>query len=266
MSATPVPTVNGCAQNRCRIEIDVPQVELEKFLPELLLSAPGCPQEIAASYVRQAAIDMAESSSMLRRIVRVDLQAGVQSYLVEPPDCVRTIGITRVINSLGGNGQGFGFGVGGYRMVPDDTPIPFDGCLTMPLGCCGGAFPDGGGGFGIGTGYGYGPPVARFTQPNELLVSPIPQCDGDLGLRVELIVAPTRETCTLDRVYYDRYAPALVSGALMYLYRLPKQDWTDYNLGQKMETEFKKWTTKAAGDRLLGAARGPFRLVTPRIL
>lgn len=266
MSVAPVPTVNGCAQDRCRIEEAVPQVSLDEFLPELFLSAPGLPQEIAASYIRQAAIEIAENANALRRYVRVDLQAGVSNYMVEPPDCVRTIGISRVWGGMGGRGCGFGFGNDGYRVIPDETPVPFDGCLTMPLGCCGGAFPDGGGGFGIGTGYGIFPPTARFRQPNELIVQPIPQCDGDLGLRIELIVAPRRDACTVDRVLFDRYAPGLVSGALMYLYRIPKQDWTDYNLSQKMESEFNRWKSRAAGDKVLGAARGPFRLVTPRIL
>jgi hypothetical protein len=257
MSASQVPAFNGCAQDRCRIEIDVPQVELEAFLPELMLSAPGLPQEIAASYIRQAAIDMAESANLLRRTVRVIAQAGVQSYLLEPPDCVRTIGISRVVGM--GN-------QGGFRVVPDDIPIPTNGCMTLGLGCCG-AFPDGGGGYGIGgAACGWLSATAQFQQPNELILTPIPQCEGDLGIRVDLIVAPKRDACTLDTLLFERYAPALVAGALMYLYRLPKQDWTDYNLSQKMETEFKKWTTKASGDRLLGAMRGPFRLVTPRIV
>lgn len=246
--------MSACAQDRCRIETDVPQVELEAFLPELMLSAPGLPQEIAASYIRQAAIDMAESGNTLRRTVRIELQAGVQNYLLEPPDCVRTIGVSRISGRNGWCNSG-------YRMVPDDVPMPAIGCLQVPVAGCA-AF-----GFGPSANQAWGVGgIAKLQNPNELWVSPVPQCDADLGIEVELIVAPKRDACTVDRVMFDRYAPALVAGALMYLYRLPKQDWTDYNLAQKMETEFKKWTTKASGDRLLGAARGPFRLVTPRIV
>jgi len=239
----------AACRDRCRLEFDVPMVSLDEFLPEVVLSAPGVPVEIAKSYIRQAVIDMAEKTNMLQRRVRIDLQSGASNYLLEPPDCTRSIGISEICNIATQSR---------VRVLPHEPcALACSACGIPPLV---GAYPD------ANWSWWWNNSVAWFQQPNELRLTCAPTCDVELGLWIDLIVAPKRDACEVDRVLYDRYAPTVHAGALMYLYRIPKQDWTDPRMAEQKRQEFSIGTNSAAGDRLMGMARGPIRLVTPRIL
>ncbi|MCA8017733.1 hypothetical protein [Burkholderia metallica] len=55
-------------------------VPLDQFMPFVMAGAQGLPETMAQAYVRQACIDFATRSSILRRRVIVDLQARVTDY------------------------------------------------------------------------------------------------------------------------------------------------------------------------------------------
>lgn len=228
------------------------KVPLDDFLPELRLIANGVPAEIAGGYIRHAAIEFAERSLTLKREVFVDLQCGVQEYLLEPPDedVVRTVAIDWICDTQGRQ----------HFLRPNEPCL-----LNCPCLC-----PGAGelqplqqtGPFAMQTTW----LPMWFRQPNSLIVQSRVQWDGQTGLRVKLSVAPKREACELDRLLFQRYFMGIVQGAAAYLLMQPKQDWSNPQLGAKYERDFKIAQARAATDALIGESRGPFRAHAQRIV
>lgn len=226
-----------------RLAQQVKMVGLDRFLPELLLGASQCPSDIAASYIRQAAIDLCEQSNVLRRKIIVEAQAGVGDYLLEPPDCTRTNKIVEVCDHLGNTY---------LRDIKARCEAP---CAVTCVDAC-------------GNGEWF--PMQRmrvwFDQPNVLNVRPLPRFDVDLGYVIEISVIPDRDACELDEILYQRYAPTIVSGALAYLQLQANQPWTNPALARVNKDQFKVGSARALGDVLVGAAGASHRLVARRIV
>ncbi len=250
-----------------------PMVPLSAFLPQLLLSAPQVPDAVAESYIRDAAILLAEQASLLKRIVTVPIQAGCRDILLEPPDCTRTWAIDSICDFAGR----------WYRVLPDQPCMVECGSGLGPslsaLSCCvTGAQPvlppsASCGPLGApGVGWWWGTPfTCWFEQPNHLRINPLPQVDvDDIGMRVRLSVVPERDACELDELLYQRYAPVVVAGALQLLYAMPNVDgsapWSAPALVKMKEREFKVGCARALGDALVGVAKGVHRMTAQRIL
>ena len=232
---------------------DTPEmVPLDDFLPELRLIAAGVPSEIAASYIRTAAIEFAERSLVLKREVFVDLQCGVQEYLLEPSedDTMRTIAIDFVCDSRGRR----------HFVRPNEPCLLNCPCLCT-IGCDTGPLQQ------------TGPMPFEtlwlplwFKQPNSLFVRAPVRSDGRADLRVTLSVAPKRDACELDRVLLERYLMGIVAGAAGYLLLQPKQDWYAPQLGAKYQRDFKIAQAYAATNALINESRGPFRVHAQRVV
>lgn len=69
----------------------VDRVPLDRFMPFVMAGAQGLPETMAHAYVRQACIDFATRSSILRRRVTFDLQANVAEYPLWPADCEQIV-------------------------------------------------------------------------------------------------------------------------------------------------------------------------------
>jgi hypothetical protein len=229
------------------------KVALDEFLPELQLLVSGVPSEIAAAYVRTAAIEFAERSLVLKRDVHVDLQCGVQEYLLEPPDedTSRTIAIDFVCDDRGRR----------HVVRPNEPCNLICPCFCGP-GCNESGYPL----------HDVGPyplnaslPV-WFKQPNSLFVLEPVRADFETPLRVTMSIAPDRDACDVDRLLYQRYLMPIVMGAASYLMLMPKQDWYAPQLAQKMEKDFKIAQARAAIDAMIGVSRGPFRAHAQRIV
>lgn len=224
----------------------VEMVKLERFTPEIILATPDVPTDIAENYVRQAAIELAEDSHILRRKINIATQAGVTDYQLEPPDCTHTLKIVEVCDWMGRR----------YTVLPNVPCEP--PCGVSITDACGGCAP---GGF-----------IARstiwvaFTQPNELEVRPVPGVDIDLGYKVEISVAPDRDACELDEILYQRYAPTIHQGALWHIYMLPGKPWSSPQLARYHEGEFKKLKSRAQLDALVGASGANHRMTTRRFV
>lgn len=65
----------------------------DRWLPEVIVGIDDPDEEIAANYVRQAAIDFCEGGRVLQREIRIDLQPQVDLYPVFPYDGERIVGI-----------------------------------------------------------------------------------------------------------------------------------------------------------------------------
>ncbi|SAK62637.1 hypothetical protein AWB76_03284 [Caballeronia temeraria] len=65
----------------------VDRVSLDVFLPFVMAGARGLPESMALAYIRQACIEFAQRSNILRRRAFIDMQCGVTDYPVWPDDC-----------------------------------------------------------------------------------------------------------------------------------------------------------------------------------
>lgn len=75
--------VNFVCENDGR---DVEFVSLAEFLPRVTLIAKGVPDDVALEYLRQAAQTLARDSLLLKRELRLDVQALVRDYYLENGD------------------------------------------------------------------------------------------------------------------------------------------------------------------------------------
>lgn len=228
------------------------KVTLEEFLPELRLLANNVPSDIAAAYIRTAAIEFAERTAAVKRSVFVDLQCGVQQYLLEPPDedSSRTVSIDWICDTRGRR-----------HYLRPNQPCELT-CACVCPGAC-----------DVGPLQQTGPWPTQtvflpmwFEQPNTLVVRQNVRFDGQTGLRVNLNVAPKRDACDLDRVLFERYLMTLVNGAAGYLLLQQKQDWYNPQLAKECERKFKIGMAQGATDALIGESRGPFRAHAQRIV
>lgn len=222
-------------------------VPLSAFTPELILAVPELQDEIAESYIRQAAIDFALQTNALRRVVAIEAQAGVGDYMLDAGQHVVVNRIVRVCDWRGNS----------YYVSPGKAcrpPCWVSVAEICPSSCGGGAF-------------GHNPVLTvEFVDPNELHVRPVPEVDFDLGYEVEVSVIPTREACELDEAMFAKHAPVIVSGALKYLHLMPNRRWSNPGLAQAADQAFKLGCARALGDALVGVSGGSHRLTTRRVL
>lgn len=236
--------------NGAPFEIETtPKVKLDVFLPEIRMLTPGCPDEIIASYVRQAVIELSDKALALKREQWIQLQVGVREYLLAPDDCVRVVAIDWVCDET----------CGGRRYVP--TPhLPCN--IQCSVSAC---WPTCGPGQFVGFGF-EAPQWVSFKQPNSFFVSFMPKCDMGIGMRVRMSVAPTRDACEIDQIIYEKYAQDIHAGAASYLLLMQGQSWYQPQLGSIMQ---KRWLTaqgKIAGDAMIQESRGPFSVRAQRIV
>lgn len=150
----------------------------ERWLPEVIVGVEDPDEEIAASYVREAAIEFCKSGRVLQREVVVPLQPHVSVYPVFPYPEEQIIGV-------------IGVGVAGCQpchcsstsgMLPNGTPFVFD--------------------------------VAR----NELHIDIRHHgwsgfCRKNSLLRVLVWSAPTEDACVHDKFLYERFRSDITLGA-----------------------------------------------------
>lgn len=222
----------------------IPKVKLEEFLPEVRLMVPGCPDEIIASYVRQAVIEVADRTLAFKRMVPIELQIGVRSYALEAEDCTRVVAIDWICDYRG------------RRHFPKPNAPCVMPCATWCNPACSW------GSFNPFEGYNW----ASFKQPNVLELSFMPDCDVATGMAVRLTVAPTRDACDVDRIAYDKYAQDIHVGAAKSLLALQQQAWYQPQMAAKYERDWQRILGKIATDAIVQESRGPFQATAQRFV
>lgn len=87
----------GCLKPRCGSQPikqfwcsndgrDVEFISFTEFLPRVTLIAKGVPDDVALEYLRQSAQTLARDSRLLKRELRLDVQAGVRDYYLDNGD------------------------------------------------------------------------------------------------------------------------------------------------------------------------------------
>lgn len=164
------------------------KVDYKEFVPHILANTVNTtddttlPEAAAISFVRNACIDFAKRSKVIRKKVKIDLQCGLKDYPLDSLDCERVIGVSYA--KLGQHEQ--------------------EDC-------------------GLYWNWGN----VHFQFENEVLtVHPIPDRDIEDGLHLELILQPTRESCSVDSRIYDDHYDAIVNHALFEIHMMPGYPWS----------------------------------------
>lgn len=211
------------------------KVPVGAFLPKIayVLSPEdgGIDEDAAASYVVDTVIDFANRTRILRREVRLQLQPCVNTYRVDPQDCVEIVALLRAC-------------YGGYPAVI----VPREQC-------------------GRGCEASCGPLTVSLDDDGILHISPPPPADAtDLFIELTLAVAPLRDACEVDAAVYAKYAQTIVAGTLAELYKNGSAPWFNLNLAQMREAEYNRRVSAAGVDRILGRATGPFKMKGMKII
>lgn len=88
---TPEPGPAACRALPVQEAIDT--YDWERWLPEVIVGVEDPDEEIAAAYVREAAIEFCRDGRVLQRQIVIELQPGVDTYPVEPYEGERVHGL-----------------------------------------------------------------------------------------------------------------------------------------------------------------------------
>lgn len=164
-------------------------VSLDDFLPYIQPQAPNAPAEMAAHYVRLAAIQFCRETQLLKERLCVDLQEGVHDYCLELDGC--DLNIVSLTNVCMRGRQG-----AALRSMPCGTDN-VSGCAYF------------------------------YTHPHDLVVWPAPSSDEPGGLCADAVLAPGQDACELPRRLYDDFAEVIGDGAASKLLLIKGADWYD---------------------------------------
>ena len=193
-------------------------VDIEQFLPDVLVKAPTVPEEVAANEIRAAAIELASRVPAIEREICQDLQAGVPDYFVDPPDGYTVRGVSAV--------------------TVEGIPLPlavYSVYNTSRLRR--GAF--------------YHMPEKR------ILLAPPPQYDAHGCLCVTATLLPGQTSCALPLEFYEQHLDTLASGALARLLLMKDASWADKSSAGIYRAMFLAGVGRASNTALRGGVTGP---------
>lgn len=203
-----------------------PKVSVREFLPELTFEFTEMPEEGMPHFVLRAINRIARQSNCLRRTATIHTQPCVDNYLLEPQDCMDIVAVMSVCKH-GGCG------------CSDVTRITSEPC-HLPCGT-----------------------MSWFEAPNTIYFS---NTRHHNVFRVSMSVAPTYETCEVDRILLTNFYDTVLNGTKFYLYSMTDKPWSSVNRAQEYEVRFLQGIRSAALEALTGGQRGMFRTKRPRIL
>lgn len=150
----------------------------ERFLSETIVGIEDPDEDIAANYIRQAAIDFARRGRVLQREIFIPLQPGVCTYPLEPYDDEDIIGVIGVA-------------------IDEDEPC---GCKNN----CTATWP---------SGLEFRADIARKQVTLHDGPNSCGACDDRSILRILVWSAPTEDACAYDVFLYDHFREAITMKA-----------------------------------------------------
>ncbi|QEY24780.1 hypothetical protein D0T90_10135 [Neisseria animalis] len=182
-------------------------VPLAEFLPRVRLIAKGVPDDVALDYIGQAAFEFAVKTRLLKRELVFDVQADVQDYYLEAGECEQVHLI---------------------RKIDLDCDVCGTASCAVDAGYCANQNL-----------------LFDFEPPEKIWLKKRPDADAENAFRVEYVAAPTQTACEVDRLLFDRYQDAVVSGALAYLLLMRQYDFAAPQLADRYESRFRREINRA---------------------
>lgn len=182
--------------------------------------AYNAPQNIVEEAVRQTAIDLCERAGTWIHEAEFTLQLGVPDYPLDLPELTRLVCVTAV--EIGGVKH---YAAPGSRM-----------CRC--------------GGYGIVT----------IPYPDTIMFQPVPYPQCETWVKLAAWVTPLQEVCDLPDHLWQEYADAIADGAAARILQMPKQDWTNQGLANRLFTLYQAAVTRAKNKRVLEHTQGPLMM------
>jgi hypothetical protein len=211
-----------------RAELPVKRVGWETFLGNVAYEAKGVPDDVAADYVRSAAIHFARRAAPIKRRWFMDVTPGFEDYYPQ-------VHASEEINRI-------------EMVCLDGQCLDLDGrphcSARFACGC--------------------GTATVSFELPDVLrlegLASCSMNCNRQLGqLEVYGTVFPSESACEFDELLYRYHHAAIKARALHELFKIPGREWTNFALAKHWDTQAnseRAWAkTEQANSRM--AQRGP---------
>lgn len=195
---------------------------IDSLLPLLRPSIKGCPDEAARRAIRRAARDFCRKTWYCRRSITIDLVEDQKYYDLAPESEDEEI-------------------IGVKSMQYRDqilTPTSPEEMRTSSDG---------------------GSPAAYFVDTsNSIAFYPTPDADEADVTYARVAIQPTDDTDTLPDDLVIEFEQAIIDGALMWLFRMDGQPWTNYDASMKLEALYGQAVHRAKSDAM--RARQPFNL------
>jgi hypothetical protein len=195
----------------------------DALTPYILPWVLGAPEELLMAQARLACIELCRRSGILHDENHIDLQKGVTEYFLTTLcdyQIVRTYEVTML------------------------NQWTFRPTIDKPLRRNGGPFNSVG---YYGTSWWCGPYGFYMPNVDVVQITPATQQDFPLGLRVEFIVMPKQDGCTLDNYLYENFAEGIAAGAISRLKKIKGTNWYDPPGALDYERAFQKEITRARG-------------------
>lgn len=210
--------------------------------PYILPWVLGCPVEILRAQARLAAIEFCRRSGILHDENYFDLQKNVREYFLTS---VCDYQVVRVYS---------------VSMLNKWT---FNPTLNKPLVVQGGPFNS------VGYwGYNWwcGPYGFYMKSPSVIEITPATQQDFPRGLRVEFVVMPKQDSCTLDNYLYETWAESIAAGAISRckMMKGPTITWSDSEGAKEYNTRFLNDINRARGNADMNHTSGPTYMTAAR--
>lgn len=183
----------------------------------------GAPTELILAQARLATIELCRRSGILHDENFFDLQKGVSEYYLT------TLCDYQVVRAYE------------VTMLNQWTFRP---TINRPARQNGGPFNSVG---YYGTSWWCGPYGFYMPNVDVVRITPATQQDFKEGLRVEFIVMPKQDGCTLDNYLYENFAEGIAAGAIARLKRIKNVNWSDPQGAQEYELRFQKELNRARG-------------------
>lgn len=199
-------------------------VPLSQFFPRLLPQVLGCSEPLAQQALLDSAIEFcSQSLAVVQPLDPITVPVGFPTVEIETPTDTQ---VAQVMSAMfdGQLLEGLPSWESATLSAPDGTPRAFWG--------------------------------QDIDEVYHLTLLPAPDRLVRNALLVRVALQPTRSATQVQDILYDRYADAIISGALAYLYAVPDQPFTNEPKAQMMASRARARTNAARGD----AARG--RMVT----
>ena len=229
LPATETPPTTPAAM--CAPEFIMPAISTYNWLhwvPEIIAGFMDMSDELAASYARRAAIEFAQKSRALRRLIAVELQPGVARYPVFPFEGESVQGVIKIESAMGECSCGDLAGLGKVNIGVVHFNVAQQEIVIQPNGkSC-----------GCHTGSDFG--------PKHLLIT--------------VWVSPTEDSCDHDAYLWEQYRSDITKGARASFieevtavgsyktnkgYNSYKGDALIFNRADKLAAQFKEAIRKA---------------------
>lgn len=202
-------------------------VAITLFVPEVKPYLVGCPEFLAITHIRHAAIEFCEKSRYWREnLTPINAVANTSSYTLTPP----TDALIWDVISVRHNGKELS------SVIEDDI-----------------------------TGNDWRSQTATDARSwfagerDNIRLAPTPSASGTANIDARVVVKPSRTANNLPKQLYDNYLNAIASKAKSTLMAMPGETWSNPALVSYHENIFMDGVTKATIESAKGYNRAPLR-------